>query len=144
MAQQAGNHDHEIAVAARDWLGVVYSNEPRFSIEGHDKPFYYHRFGKVLIGVTHGEKCKIDKLPGVMAFDMASDWGETKHRHWLTGHIHQNSLIETSGVTCESFNVMCPRDGYSNAGGWRSGRTTTCMVFDSNDGLIERKYVLVK
>lgn len=144
MIIASGNHDHELAAAARDWLGVVFADNPRFSIAGHDKPFYYHRFGKCLIGVTHGDKCKMDRLPGVMAVDMAKDWGDTEHRHWLTGHIHQNSAIEAAGVMCESFNVMCPKDAYANSGGWRSNRATTCMVFDAEDGLIERKYVLVR
>ncbi len=144
MIIASGNHDHEIAAAARDWIGVVYSRESRFSIYEHDKPFYYHQFGKCLIGVTHGDKCKMDRLPSVMACDMAKEWGETEHRHWLTGHVHHDKLVEYPGVHCESFNIMAAKDAYANSGGWRSKRTTTCMVFDTDDGLCERKYVLVR
>ena len=51
---------------------------------------HWHRFGKNLIGVTHGDTVKAQQLGPVMACDRPEDWGETAYRFWYTGHVHQN------------------------------------------------------
>lgn len=137
----AGNHDESTAQALAVALSIAYENEPRVTVDLSPSVFYYHRFGKVLIGVHHGHTCKQDKLPGVMAADRAADWGEAKFRHWLTGHVHHESVKEYPGVTVESFGTLAAKDAYATNGGWRSNRHMQAIVYHRGGWLVARSQV---
>jgi hypothetical protein len=62
-----GNHDPHSSMALSLALEQRFMNEPRVKIVGHPKPFYYHEFGKNLIGVTHGDTVKPEQLMELMA-----------------------------------------------------------------------------
>ena len=115
-----GNHDE----TGSQWLALLmqhlYSREPRVEVDASPSVFNYYRWGACLVGIHHGHTAKMDKLPGVMATDRATDWGETRHRYWWTGHIHHESVREFPGVMVESFGTLAERDAYATTGGWRS------------------------
>src|SRR5690606_14022843 len=96
------------------------------------------RFGACLFGITHGNGCKIDKLPLIMAHDRPQDWGETTHRHWLTGHVHSDRLFEAGGVTVETFRTATASAAYAHHAGYRSGRDMKCDVYHRTLGRINR------
>lgn len=136
-----GNHDETGALWLSIALANVYEREPRVTIDRSPSVFAYYRWGNVLLGVHHGHACKPDKLPGVMAADRAQDWGETVHRHWLTGHVHHDSRKEYAGVTVESFGTLAARDAYATNGGWRSGRSMQAIVYHVEHGEVARSKV---
>lgn len=136
-----GNHDETGALWLATALNIAYENEPRVIVDMGPSVFAYHRFGKVLLGTHHGHTCKPEKLPGVMAADRSKDWGETLHRHWLTGHIHHEMKKEYPGCTVESFNTLAAKDAYAMNGGWRSNRTLSALVFHREFGEVARSKV---
>ena len=77
-----GNHNTHSALMMNQFIKAYYRNEPRVIV--HDSPamFMYHQFGKVLIGVTHGNTVKPDALGEIMSVDCESIWSETKYRYW--------------------------------------------------------------
>lgn len=117
-----GNHDDSSSIFLSVALDAYYTNEPRVEIETSPAPFHYHRFGRCLIGVTHGHMAKGTVLESVMASDRPRDWGETDHRFWLCGHIHHTRRVETRGCTIEAFRTLAPADAWHHAKGYRSGR----------------------
>lgn len=133
-----GNHNPDSA----GWLALVlaafYSKEKRVEVETSPAKFYYERFGKVLIGITHGDKIKMQDLPSIMAADRAKDWGETQHRHWLTGHIHHTKHQEYRGCFVESFNTLAASDAWHHASGYRSARQMTRIDYDREHGIYSR------
>lgn len=133
-----GNHNDLGALWLSLALGLLYEKNPRVEIEQTPAKFAYHRHGKVLLGVTHGDTVKLDKLAGVMATDRAKEWGETEHRYWLTGHIHHRKVIEAPGVMIESFRTLAARDAWASAAGYRSGRDMTAIVFHDQHGEVAR------
>src|SRR5690606_6339643 len=136
-----GNHDETGGLWLARVLSIAYEREPRVTVDTSPGVFAYYRFGKVLLGVHHGHTCKPDKLPGVMACDRAKDWGETEHRHWLTGHVHHESRKEYAGVTVESFGTLAARDAYATNGGWRSARPMQALIFHKTHGEVARSRV---
>ena len=136
-----GNHDETGGMWLARLLAIAYEREPRVTVDTSPGLFAYYRFGKVLIGVHHGHACKPDKLPGVMAADRAKDWGESEHRHWLTGHVHHESRKEYAGVTVESFGTLAAKDAYATNGGWRSGRSMQAIVYHAEHGEVARSKV---
>jgi hypothetical protein len=133
-----GNHDDVGSLWLSTAMDHIYSAEPRVSVEISPSKFHYHRHGKVLIGVTHGDTGKPEKLQSVMAADRPEDWGETRFRYWMTGHIHSRKVLEFPGVMWETFRTLAPNDAWANAAGYRSGRDMTSIVFHREHGEIGR------
>lgn len=133
-----GNHDDIGSM----WLGLtlsqVYADNPRVLIETKPGKFHYYRHGKVLLGVTHGDTGKPEKIQSVMAADQPEAWGATKFRHWLTGHIHTRKVLEFPGVMWETFRTLAPGDAWANAAGYRSGRDMTSIVYHAEYGELAR------
>jgi hypothetical protein len=136
-----GNHDPDTANWIALTLAIHYENEPRVTVDTHPGAFFYHQFGECLIGVTHGDTCKFQDLPQIMAADMAKAWGETEHRHFFTGHIHHTKQQEYPGVFVESFNTLAPGDAWHVASGYRAKRQMQRLDFHARNGVFGRAFV---
>ena len=106
--------------------------------------FWYYKFGKILIGSTHGDTAKPNKLPEIMAADKPSEWGDTDYRYWYTGHIHSRNVIEFSGCVWESFRTLAAKDAWHSGAGYRSGRDMCSILLHKDFGEIGRNTVSVK
>jgi hypothetical protein len=135
---EPGNHDPEAKWALALTIAAYFENEPRVTVDLTPGKFWYYRFGKVLIGSTHGDTAKHAALGGVMAADRPEDWGATKHRYWYTGHIHSSTVTELPGVVCESFRTLAAKDAYAAGHGYRAGRDMRLIVHHREYGEIER------
>jgi len=133
-----GNHDDVGALWLSLALSLLYEKNKRVEIETSPAKFTYYHHGKVLLGMTHGDTAKLDKLGGVMAADRPELWGQTSHRYWLTGHIHQRKVLEQPGCLVESFRTLAARDAWAAAAGYRSGRDMTALVFHAEHGEVAR------
>ena len=129
-----GNHDDVLSLALSIMLANVYEAEPRIII--HDQPTrrHYIQHGKVLIGVTHGDQTKDRDLPGIMATERPSEWGEARHRYWYRGHHHHASLDEYPGCKVEQFRTLAPGDAYAVGHGYLSGRDMQLIVHHAEYG----------
>lgn len=136
-----GNHDPDAAICLTVALALFYSSTPR--IEVHQEPgiAWYHRFGSVLLGATHGHTMKADRMAMMLATDRAEDWGQTKHRHFMFGHIHHESVQEVGPVRVESFSSPAARDSWNAAAGFRSGRAMSAITYHREDGEVGRHRV---
>ena len=133
-----GNHDETGALAVARCLKIAYEREKRVSVDTSPSVFNYFRWGKVLLGIHHGHTCKPDKLPGVMATDMAEAWGRCPHRYWWTGHVHHESYREFPGVSVETFGTLAERDAFATQGGWRSRQGMHMLLLHREAGEIGR------
>ena len=133
-----GNHDPEAVWALAVATAAYFDNEPRVTVDLSPADHWFIRFGKVLIGATHGDRTKPDQLLGVMAADRPEDWGQTKHRYWYTGHIHSSNKKEYPGVIWESFRTLAAKDAYAAGHGYRAGRDMICIVHHRDHGEVER------
>mgnify|MGYP000606145515 FL=1 len=134
----AGNHDPQAIWALSFTIAAYFANEPRVEVDLSPSKFWFYKFGKVLIGATHGDTVKHEGLLGVMAADRPEDWGATKHRYFYTGHIHHNSVREFPGLMCESFRTLAAKDAYAAGHGYRAGRDMVAIIHHKDHGEIER------
>lgn len=135
---EPGNHDPQAKWALVFALAAHFENNPRVVIDTSPSKFWFYKFGKVLIGSTHGDTVKHEGLPGVMAADRPVEWGGTKHRYWYTGHVHNTIVKEFPGVVCESFRTLAAKDAYAAGHGYRAGRDMRCIVHHKEFGEIAR------
>lgn len=138
VINEIGNHDDQTSKVLSMVMAAWYRNEPRVVIDQSPKTFHFFRFGKNLIGVTHGNNCKPDILGQVMAADMAKDWGETEHRYWYVGHIHHDTRKEVPGCIIESFRTLAAKDAYHASRGYRSGRDMKALMLHVEHGEVGR------
>jgi hypothetical protein len=133
-----GNHDGHVSYAVALMLDCFFHMEPRVEIDLSPAACWYHQFGSVLLGSTHGDTMKGADLISIMATDKPEAWGETKHRHWMVGHVHHRDLKEYRGGTVEYFRTLAARDAWHAGQGYRAGRDMTCIVYHREHGELER------
>jgi len=136
-----GNHDPHSSLAVQMALWAWYRNADRVTVDTNPGYFWWWRFGLNLLGATHGDMTKMTQLPLVMAATCPEDWGATKHRLCLTGHIHHKSALEQGGVVVESFQSTAARDAWHQASGFRSGRSMSALTLHREKGEISRHKV---
>lgn len=133
-----GNHDPHSSFALALALDAYFHGNTRVHVDLSPAVHWYFRFGKVLIGSTHGDTTKMKDMPGIMAADRPQDWGQTKFRYWYVGHVHHVEMKEYPGVLCETFRTLAAKDAYHAGHGYRAGRDMRCIVHHKEYGEIER------
>lgn len=139
-----GNHDDLSAITLNMILQAYYENEPRVVIENNYTNFLKYRFGKTLIGVHHGHDVKLEALPGVMASEWPEDWGETRYRYWITGHVHHSQGKDLHGCHVESFRTLAARDKWAASKGYKSPRDMHRISFHREFGRCGREEVTIE
>jgi metallophosphoesterase superfamily enzyme len=136
-----GNHDEDAAKTLAVALDIHFEGHDRLTVYGSHSEHWFRRFGQCLLGATHGHRMKPDRMAMMMATDRAADWGQTKFRHLLYGHVHHESAKEVGPVRVESFSAPAAKDAYAAAGGWRSSRALNAITFHSERGEVCRHRV---
>lgn len=135
-----GNHDEHAAVAVSYFLQGYYRDEPRVTVDVDPGLFWWHRFGKVMLGSTHGHTVKPDQMAHIMAARRPKDWGETLHRYAHTFHLHHKRVltVEGGGVTTEVHQAPIPADAWHWGAGYLSGRSIQSITYHAEHGEISR------
>lgn len=133
-----GNHDPHQAYMLSLALDALFSNEPRVQVEMTPSSFYYFRFGKTLIGSTHGDGAKLADLPLIMASDVPHDWAASTWRVWHCGHFHHDQLKDHPGCTVETHRTLATNDAWHRHAGYRSGRDMKAVIYHREHGEISR------
>jgi hypothetical protein len=140
-----GNHDEHAAVAIAYFLAAWYRNEPRVTVDLDPSLFWWHRFGKVLLGATHGHTVKIQQMPGIMAHRRPEDWGATRYRYAHGFHLHHTAKFATEGegVISEIHQAPIPQDAWHFGSGFLSGRSLQTITYHRDFGEISRSRVAI-
>jgi hypothetical protein len=113
-----GNHDRFSSV----WLGQVlaaqFSRHPNVTVLNLEcGPRFYYPFGKMLIGLTHGESVKPRDLAQIMATEVPQLWADARYRLWMKGHLHKeqgmlHAVASEPGVRIMTIPSIAPTDEY--------------------------------
>lgn len=133
-----GNHDPHQASMLTIAVDAYYHNEPRVDVETTPSGFYYHHFGKNLIGSTHGDGAKLGSLSEIMANDQPEMWASSLFRVWHCGHFHHNQTKEMIGCTVETHRTLAATDAWHSYQGYRSGRDLKGIVYHKDFGEMSR------
>jgi hypothetical protein len=115
------NHDYMSGFMLSDSIQSWFRKYKNITFDcsiAHRKGFKY---GKNLIGTTHGDGAKLADLPLIMANEFAKDWAETKHRYVYTHHIHHKSSKDYHGITVESLRSPSGSDSWHHRNGYGVG-----------------------
>lgn len=140
----AGNHDWHVSIMLAHCMAQFFANDPRVIVDLSPGMYKWHRFGQCLLGFTHGHLAKPDQLPGIMATDRKTDWGETEFRQFYLGHVHHKSIQEYPGCVVETLQVLPPKDAWHAAQGYRSMQSMVLDVWHHDYGQILRHSVGIR
>lgn len=140
-----GNHDPYATIALNSAIRMAFRENSRVHVSRDPSPFYFWRFGKVLVGATHGDMIRHTDMPQVLAAYAAKDWGETEHRYVYLGHVHHKSIGggEKFGATWETFRTLAPKDAWSSQSGFASGRSMVAITHHRDYGEKYRNTVTI-
>ena len=98
-----GNHDKQSAYCIGEVLAAWFegAKDPQVTVNNTPTDRKYHRYGVTLLGFTHGNEEKHDRLPMLMASERRAEWAATQHHEWHTGHVHKAK--ETKYVAGDSM-----------------------------------------
>lgn len=136
-----GNHDPHQSLMLNIAVGAYFHNEPRVYVDPSPSPFYYYRFGKTLIGSTHGDGAKLPDLPLIMANDTPDDWAKADHRVWHVGHFHHNQKFaqkDLVGCEVETHRTLAASDAWHHHSGYRSKKDMKAIVYHREMGEVNR------
>lgn len=139
-----GNHNEHSAIMMTVFIKAWFRNEPRVTVADTPNMFYYHVWGKNLIGITHGHTIKAEKLGEVMSVDCKDEWSDSEYRYWYTGHVHHQSVKEFSNCVVETFRTLAGKDAWHSASGYRSGQDMRCITLHDEFGEIDRATVSLR
>ena len=139
VINEVGNHDDHTAVMLSMILDAYYHNNSRVFIETKPGRFHYHKFGKVLIGVTHGDTCKLQDLGPIMTRDCLEMISDTYWRVWHTGHVHKDNQVDFRDCTAEIHRTLAPGDAWSVGAGYRSWRSMKRIDYHDEYGEFNRR-----
>ena len=111
------NHDYTHGFFLMQLIEAHFSKSTiNFNVDlKHRKAFKY---GKNLIGTTHGDGAKIENLPLLLATEFPILWSETKHRYIYSHHVHHKTSKDFIGVTFETLRSPSGSDSWHHKNGY--------------------------
>jgi hypothetical protein len=113
------NHDYTNGFFMAQTIEAWFSNCKNISFDVSISHRKYHRYGKNLIGSTHGDGAKEQDLALLMAHEAAEHWAECKHRYVYTHHIHHKKSKDYMSVCVESLRSPSGTDGWHHRNGYQ-------------------------
>lgn len=132
-----GNHDENSHRVLRVGLNAWYRDEPRVTVEREPVDLFMMQWGRCAVFAHHGDKFKPDRA-ALYISDICPFWSETKHRHFLTGHVHHDQAKDVGPLRWESLRAFCPPDAYAASMGYGGRRALQSLTFHKQDGLVLR------
>ncbi len=142
-----GNHDWERTYYVGEALKLGFRNCKDVRIIADPTARKYYRYGKVLLGFTHGDSRdgpKISSLHNIMAQEQPEEWGKTLFREWHLGHIHVTRKIdyltidEQTGVCIRYLRSPSAGGSWSVKHGFIGGRRgADSFIWEKNTGLAD-------
>lgn len=157
------NHDWITGWALSQALGGYFEGHPNVNAtpyalsEMHRK---YYRFGTNLIGLTHGDGAKEEKLYALTVKEARQHVAECMHIYWLVHHVHHKDrkrrgvdvfqtekdhigmTVLSSGapspegaeIVVESVRSPSPPDGWHDRQGFINRQAVECFLYHATDG----------
>lgn len=132
-----GNHDPHACLTLTFALAERYRNEPRVTVDKDPRDLFMAQWGKCAIFAHHGDRGKPQQMAMYLS-DVCPFWSETRHRHYLTGHVHHDQAKDFGPLRWESLRAFCPPDTYAAGMGYGGRRALQSLTFHMQDGLVLR------
>lgn len=132
------NHDYTNGFFLAQVIETHFRNCKNITFDcsiAHRKYFTYYNN---LIGSTHGDGCKVDQLPLLMAHE-SKDWSNCKHKYVYTHHLHHKVSKDYMGVCVETLRSPSGTDSWHHRNGYEfAPKAVEGFLHDKEHGQISR------
>lgn len=141
-----GNHEILKMFHLGDLLQVKYENDENVTVDNSPHPRKYFKWGKNLIGFTHGHNINHQKLLGLMPHEARKMWADTKYHEWHLGHSHHDKKVvqkldeDMGGIKIKHFRTITNSDSYEVSHGYHSMGGAETLFWDKEYGLSDVSY----
>jgi len=132
------NHDYTQGFFLADVIKTWFHKNENITFDCSIAHRKYFRYGKNLIGATHGDGAKQNDLPLLMAEEAPGEWAITTHRHIYTHHVHHKTSKDIGKVNIESLRSASGTDSWHDRNGYRSIKAIEGFLHDPEHGQIAR------
>lgn len=136
-----GNHDMASSIWLREMLAAMYEDVSDVEVDTSVSPYYKYIWGTTGLFYHHGHKCKMEKLPEVLASEFPKDYGSTIKRYAHVGHLHYDKVVESGLMRVEQHRTLAARDAYASRAGYKSEREAKVITYDSSYGEVSRMVI---
>lgn len=130
-----GNHDETISWAFVKLLKRLY---PEVEVDDSFQERKIHSFGKVFIGITHGDKGR-KNLHNVFPVEFPNEWANAKIRELHTGHFHIEDGKDVFGMMVRTLATRNKTDQWHKDNGYVGGHKRF-MLFEYSTEELEAIY----
>lgn len=135
-----GNHDSTINYMLSRSIEMAYKNDLNVTFYNSPNPRKWKRYGKVLIGWTHGD-IKSKNVSDWLQCEAYEDWGKSAFRECHMGHLHSTSTLQKieesgSGLIIRYLPTLCASSAWEHHQGYgKIPKTLMSFVWNENKGL---------
>jgi len=122
------NHDFMSGFMLADTIYSWFRNHSNVTFDITNQHRKYFKYGNSLIGTSHGDGAKLDKLPLLMAEEAKQDWADTCYRYIYLHHLHSKHLYKFKaaedfiGVTVEYLRSPSGTDAWHHKAGYQHAK----------------------
>jgi hypothetical protein len=134
-----GNHDRVMSYTLCREIAAWFRNHPNVEVDKSPTARKYHRFHKILIGLTHGSEERHSSLPTIMATERPHDWAASLVREWHIGHLHKSRRVDHTaadtidGVVVRTLRSLSAVDAWHYRRGYVGGtRAAEAYLYDDD------------
>ena len=138
------NHDWTSGFFLAQSIEAYFHNSKNITFDvsiGHRK---YFKYGRNLLGFTHGDGAKEGDLVNIMANESKTLWAETDFRYWYLHHKHHMNKIHYKdgkdyiGGTIEYLRAVSGGDGWHDRNGYLAPQSIYCFIHSNDGGQVGR------
>jgi len=113
------NHDYASGFFLADTISSWFKNCKNIEFNVSPAHRKYHRYGKNIIGTTHGDGAKQKDLPLLMTHEASEFWHECKHRYFYTHDKHHKISEDIMSVCVETLRSPSGTDSWHHRNGYQ-------------------------
>lgn len=134
-----GNHDRMSTLHLGDALACWFHGHENVTVDVEPTARKYYEFGRVMLGITHGDRGKPQLWSRLMPVERPAMWARTVHREVHAGHLHRDSAEkdELNGVKVRILPSLAPPDAWHAAEGYTTAtQAAEAFHWHADDGLV--------
>jgi hypothetical protein len=141
VIQVVGNHDTNSVFTLGEALQCWFHSADNVEIMNGPQFRKVVKWGSNMLGYTHGNEEKIDRLPQIFAAEFPEMWGATKFRECKIGHFHGLGVKDFHGFTVRWLRSLCSTDAWHSKSGFVGNvQGAESFVWDRDNGMIAQHY----
>jgi hypothetical protein len=133
------NHDYTHGFMLLDSISSWFHNCKQVTFNNDMSHRKYTVYGNNLIGTTHMDGAKADKMHSLMSEEASEHWHTCNHRYFYGHHVHHTSAKDIFSVLVETFRSPSGTDSWHHRNGYQhSPKAVEACIHHPTNGRVAK------